>query len=135
MVEKAVVKETLTQEMIESGFTLNGLLAEEQLAVTASLWLYLPEPNLWRLYIASPDVNVLGPRAVYRKIHSVLAKPSAGITNIGLEDISVIPPDHSVLAPFLIGISTVGKAGVRFSNSTINGRLIEGAYVYRLARK
>jgi len=52
MAEETMVKDILTKEMIQAGADLVRRLDEAHLEVNASLWLYIPDANLWRLVIA-----------------------------------------------------------------------------------
>jgi hypothetical protein len=75
MVEDLVVKENLTEEMIEVGETLLDLLdAEQHIKVTAAFWLFFLEDSNWQLILASPQVHILGPRQTYKLILSALAE-------------------------------------------------------------
>jgi len=57
MAAETVVKEMLTQEMIQAGAEITRRLDEAHLEVRASLWWYIPDKNLWRLIVASPAVR------------------------------------------------------------------------------
>jgi hypothetical protein len=85
MAEETVVKEILTKEIIEAGADLTRRLDEASLKVSASLWLYIPDSNLWRLIIASPTVRKNGPKKVYQKIQSILSKIPGDISTIPLK--------------------------------------------------
>jgi hypothetical protein len=133
MAEEVVVKEILTKEMIESGAELTRLLDRAQLTVSASLWLYIPESNIWRLTIASPEVRTCGPKKVYQKIQSVLSQIPEEQPSVGLKDISVVENDNALISLLRIAIRTGdGISGIRFSKNTINGQFIEDAYIYRM---
>jgi hypothetical protein len=133
MAEEMVVKEILTKEMIESGAELTRLLDRAQLTVSASLWLYIPESNIWRLTIASPEVKTCGPKKVYQKIQSVLSQIPEEQPSVGLKDISVVENDNVLISLLRIAIRTGdGISGIRFSKNTINGQFIEDAYIYRM---
>ena len=71
MAQEAMVTETLSQEMIDAGRELTRRL-DHRLRISAALWLYLAEPDRWRLIIASPNVKETGPRKVYQLIQSEL---------------------------------------------------------------
>ncbi len=73
MAEETVVKEMLTQEMIQAGAEITRRLDEAHLEVRASLWWYIPDKNLWRLIVASPAVRLDGPKKVYQKIQTILS--------------------------------------------------------------
>jgi len=133
MAEEVVVKEILTKEMIESGAELTRLLDQAQLMVSASLWLYIPESNIWRLTIASPEVRTCGPKKVYQKIQSILSQIPEEQPSVGLKDISVVENDNALISLLRIAIRTGdGISGIRFSKNTINGQFIEDAYIYRM---
>ena len=130
MAEEAVVKEILTSEMVKAGTELTRSLDESGMSVSASLWLYLPDSNLWRLTFASPEVGKLGPKKVYERIQAVLSKTSSILE---LKDISVVENDYSLISLLRIAIRTGdGISGISFKSNAINGHYIEDAYIYRL---
>ena len=90
MAEETVVKEVLTQEMVQAGAELTRRLDEAHLEVCASFWLYMPDKNLWRLIVASPAVRQDGPKKVYQQIQTILSKMSDQTWKIPLHDISVV---------------------------------------------
>lgn len=133
MAEEVVVKEVLTKEMIEAGAELTRLLDQTPLVVSASLWLYIPESNIWRLIIASPEVRTYGPKKVYQKIQPVLSQMPEEKLSIGLRDISVVENNNPLIALLRMAIRTGGGiSGIRFSETAINGHFIEDAYIYRM---
>lgn len=134
MADEVVVKEILTKEMIEAGAKLTRHLDQAHLVVSASLWLYIPESNIWRLMIASPEVTTYGPRRVYQKIQSVLSQILGEELDIGLKDISVVENDNPLIVLLRTAVRTDGGiSGIRFSKNSINGYFIEDAYIYRTA--
>ena len=133
MAEETVVKEILTQEMIQAGAELTRRLDEAHLEVRASLWLYIPDKNLWRLIVASPAVRQDGPKKVYQQIQTILSKMSDKTWKIPLHDISVVEDSDPLIALLRTSMSTEdGISGIRFSRDTINGHFIEDAYIYRM---
>ena len=133
MAEETMVKETLTKEMIQAGADLVRRLNEAHLEVNASLWLYIPDANLWRLVIASPAVKDEGPKRVYQKIQSVLSQAPDDAYKITLSDISVIENTDPLVTLFRTAVKTgIDISGLRFSRNTINGHFIEDAYLYRV---
>jgi len=133
MAEEVVVKEVLTKEMIEAGAELTRLLDQTPLVVSASLWLYIPESNIWRLIIVSPEVETSGPRKVYQKIQPVLSQILEEKPSIGLKDISVVENGNPLIALLRMAIRTGDDiSGIRFSKNTISGHFIEDAYIYRM---
>ena len=76
MVEDTLVKEILTEDMLQTGGALIQGLDEAGLKVAAACRLYVPEANRWRLIIASPEVGTRGPKSVYQKVQAVLARLS-----------------------------------------------------------
>jgi hypothetical protein len=94
--------------------------------------LYLPEYNTWRLFIAVPKLNKEGPRKMYKKVQSVLARTLGHQPQIDLSDISLIDTHD----PFVTHLRTLVKtgpdiSGTRVSDSFANGHSIDEAYVYR----
>jgi hypothetical protein len=133
MAEETLVKEVLTKEMIQAGADLMRRLDEAHLRVSALLWLYIPDANLWRLVIASPAVRDDGPKKVYQKIQSVLSKIADDESTISLQDISVVEPDDPLISLLRASLKTeAGISGIRCSRNAIDGHFIEDAYIYRV---
>ena len=131
--EAMVIKEFLTDKMIEAGSSLTHLLDKSGLVVKASLWLYISESNQWRLIIGSPSVKEDGPRKVYERIHSTLLEVPEDAPHIPLFNISAVEDDDQLISLLRLAINTGdGISGIRFSGNAINGHYIEDAYIYRV---
>lgn len=133
MVTEALVKESLSSEMISSGEALTRHLDEARFVVSASLWLYIPETNAWRLIIGTPEVRTLGPKKAYKQVQSVISRMPLDRARIPLKDITVIDSNDPLLSLLRLAIKTGdGISGIRFTRNVINGTPIEDAYVYRI---
>jgi hypothetical protein len=82
--EDVVVKEHLSENLIEAGVVLTHALDETEWPVTAALWLFFSESNQWRLIFASPTVNKEGPRNAYKHIQNALRNLPTGTSSVGL---------------------------------------------------
>jgi len=133
MAEEVLVGDQLTPDMIKSGAALIAALDRLNVLVRGAFWLLLPDQHVWRLLIASPEVRITGPKAMYRKIRSALGKLPPGEAAIGTKDISVID-DKAPLFQLLRSAVSTGPdiSGIRFSRNVINGQLVEDAYLYRI---
>jgi hypothetical protein len=133
MVTEVVVKEALSSEMISAGAELTRRLDEATFTVSASLWLYIPDANAWRLIIGSPEVRTNGPKKAYRQIQIVISKMPEDQPKIQLKDVSVIDSNDPLITLLRLAIVTrEGISNIRLKQNVINGVLIEEAYIYRL---
>lgn len=123
--------EILSNEMISAGKALTEQL-DKELEVSASLWIYEPDSNTWRLVIASPRVKNYGPKMLYKKIQSVISTMPED-KKISLKDIALVDKDNRLILLLRKAVRTEKAiSGIRFSRNTINGSFIEDAYIYRL---
>ncbi len=130
MAEEILVKEALTERMIDAGAELTTSLDRAQWPVAASFWLFDQENNQWRLVLASPRVLDEGPLASYRHIHGVLRATSSPLP---LESIAVVSPDDALVQAFRSVYRTNGDLERRRAfRGAINGRFIDDAYLYRV---
>lgn len=106
MVTEALVMESLSSEMTSAGEELTRRLDEARFVVSASLWLYIPETNTWRLIVGSPEVRTLGPKRAYRQVQSVISKMPSDQPRIPLKDITVIDSNDPLLNLLRIAIKT-----------------------------
>ena len=133
MTDETVVKETLTNEMIDAGAELIRGLDASGFELNAGLWLYMEEPNAWRLILASPHVTKDGPNKAYQKIQSVMSKKPEDRKTISLAHISAVEHDKPIVVLLRKAVNTgKGISGVRFSRNAVNGHYIEDSYIYRM---
>ena len=134
MGQEVVVTRTLSEEMIKAGASVIAQLDRDNLPVGAALWLYYPEAEVWRLVIGLPKVKSQGPKQAYERVQSTMSKIPNTESTIGLQNISVVDTTEPLLALLRRVIATTGGgiSGIRFSRNTVNGVLVEDAYIYRL---
>jgi hypothetical protein len=132
MAEEVLVKDALTDRMIEAGESVVQLLHARNFPVDAAFWLYLTDVNRWRLMLATPGIRAEGPLKAYRRL--IRALGNEAIQGLTVEDMAVID-SRDPLVRLLRGATRKDRSGrgTRFSRSAINGQFIEDAYVYRTA--
>ncbi len=125
----------LTPALIQEGATLVGALDHMGEAPTAALWFLTPDIGAWKLLLSEGTVGTEGPRSVYRTIQRTLNKLRDQLSHLSLDDIKVVRDDHPMLKQ-LAGSVSIDPAmgGLRFRHNSVNGTLIEDAYIYRLKR-
>ncbi|MCI0702151.1 MAG: hypothetical protein L0241_13795 [Planctomycetia bacterium] len=134
MVENTVVKEHLTDAMIAAGAELTQKLDEMGIPITASLWLFVPDINEWRLFFASPEVTTSGPRAVYQKIQQALVQLQDKASAVPLSVVRLLDADDDLVQSLRVVVRTGPGPGVsrmRFTKNAVNGHYIEDALIYR----
>ncbi|MGH7576054.1 MAG: hypothetical protein ACREM1_13130 [Longimicrobiales bacterium] len=134
MADYAMVKEQLTDAMIEGGAALTRKLDEMGVPVTTALWMFDAEINEWRLIFASPEVSEVGLRLVLRKIDQAIDELGDAAAAVPYLAIDAMDADAD-LARRLRGAVRVdpeGK-GVRVRRTVVNEKYIDDALVYRAA--
>jgi hypothetical protein len=132
MAENTVVKEQLTDAMIDAGAELTRKLDEIGLPMTAALWKFDPEINEWHLLFASPDVTTQGPIAVYTRIQQALAelKDKAAVP---FSAIRLLDGEADLVKLLRRAVRTgPGVSRIRFSKNAISGHFIDDALIYRV---
>ena len=126
-------KPTLVESDYEAGKALVLALDQARVNVKAAFWLYLPESNEWRLYLALPDVVQQGPRKAYETVQACMEQVRP--EGLSLRNISLVGPDDDLVKLLRSAIkkSGPGIVGIRFTGNVINNVLIEDAYIYRIA--
>jgi hypothetical protein len=132
--ENTVVKEQLTDAMIDAGAELTSKLDEIGLPITAALWLFMPEVNEWRLLFASVEVATKGPREVYDKIRLAIDQLKDKAASAPLSSIGLMDADADLVRLLRVAARTApGVNRIRFSKNVINGHFIDDALIYRVA--
>lgn len=133
MGKELVVREVLSEQMIDAGAKLVERLDQSQSNVQAALWLLVPDEKTWKMMVISPLVKTVGPRSFYKRILEANKKANESESIISLNDIGVADTSNPLINLLRIAISTgTGIAGIRFSKNTINGTFIEDSYIYRI---
>ena len=119
---------TLVDFDIETGKQITQALDSYGIPVKASLWLFATEASEWRLIIATPFVDKMGPQRTYSVIQKALRQ-----VDFPLRKISVVSPNDNLIKLLRVALRT-GKeiSDIRFTHNTINNVYIEDAYIYRL---
>lgn len=131
MAEETLVKENLTDEMIETGAELTKALDRSGWPIVAALWLFDADINQWRMVLASPAVEETGPLAAYVKVGALLEELNRTLPLSGL---SVVTPNDPTIralssSAYARGTETEGR---RVHRTAVNGRFVDDAYLYRL---
>lgn len=133
MAENAVVKEQLTDAMIEAGAELTSKLDESGFRVTAAFWLLMPDLNEWRLLFASKEASTKGPRTVYEKIRLAVDELGVRAAAVPLSIIGVLDADADLVRLLKVAIQTGPEISrIRFSKNVVNGHFIDDALIYRV---
>jgi hypothetical protein len=133
MAQETLVTEAFSDQMVKAGAHLLQRLDNAALQIGAALWIYIPEAGRWRFIIATPHAKLDGPRKLYRKIQSVLAKIPQDQPSIDLQSVTVVDTSEPLIALLRSAVRTGGGiSGIRFSRNMIDGVMIEDAYIYRL---
>ncbi len=132
MVNEVVVRRQLTDEMLVAGETLLAALDAAKVPLQGAFWLYMLEPETWRLVLVSNQVNKYGPLKVYGVVHDVLLSVVQG-KRLSLSDITVMDKDDRLAASLRKeSKKRLIVPGTRLTSTTINSHYIEDAYIYRL---
>jgi hypothetical protein len=124
-----MVATPLVDTYIDAGRRLIQALDESGFEIEAALWLYHTEPNEWRLLLALPLVDEIGPREVYRKIQAQVSASSL----LTLRNVSVVSPEAEIIRLLRGAVKTgPGISTIRLSGNVFDGVFVDDALVYRL---
>lgn len=124
--------ETLAGVDIEFGRQLwHSLRNNKDFPIQGIFWLLESDAGEWRLVIATPKVDSLGPRDAYRELAAITRQiPAEARQLLQIELISPKNPMYEALR------SVFGQAasveGARLGNTLVGGRLFGEAYLYEV---
>ncbi len=134
MAEGMVVKEQLTDAMIDAGAELTRKLDERGLSITAALWLFDPELGEWRLFFASPETGSKGPLAVYAVIHEAIDELGDKATAAPMSVIGLLGTEAELVRRLRTAFHTGQDVRrIRLKKSVADGHFVEDALIYRAA--
>ncbi len=118
---------------IEYGTRVTELLKLEKVPFNGSLWIFMTNAGEWRLMIATPLVDQIGPAKTYQRLITALKNVRTAESADLLRRLWVVSPKEK-LYKALRGV--FGKAkdvtGMRISNSSVEGIPIEDSYFYQV---
>jgi hypothetical protein len=129
-----MVEADLNKQLIDAGAELVQSLDKKGLSPDAAFWLYSSDNKAWRLFLVEAKLGKAGPKGVYRQIQKVMKELPEESQVLSLSDIGLLRSD----APFVQRLRTAFRrgrnvSGMRLMNNVVNGKLIEDAYIYRIA--
>ncbi|HLF79325.1 MAG TPA: hypothetical protein VJB57_17725 [Dehalococcoidia bacterium] len=132
-----MVTSPLVDERIRAGADLLQKLDEAGFDVRAAFWLYRAESSDWRLVLATPLFNSLGPKQSYLRLQKTVLEfqdsLDFSLQPVSLREISVVGPEDELVSLLRVAMRTgPGISGIRFTGNTISGTYIDDAYIYRL---
>ena len=132
MAENTVLKEALTEEMIQAGAQLIRKLDEFGVPVATALWLLDTEINEWRLLLASPLVAREGRLVLYETIHRAEAQLGERPAAVLFSAISLARDDDDLIKRLRATVHTGADIErIRFHKNVADGHFIEDALIYR----
>jgi hypothetical protein len=128
-----MVKEQLTDSMVQAGAELVASLDDSDTPATAAFWLLEPEIAEWRLIIVTPKVSAQGPRKVYEEIQTALRELGDRASAAPFSVIALRAPESDLIRHLKVAINTgPGIHRIRFSKDVVDGRFIDDALIYRV---
>jgi hypothetical protein len=129
MAEEVVVREPLTNEMLDAGREITRLLAASDFRLVCSLWLYSSDSNEWRLMVSSPLVEEEGPKSAYGRIGRLLPAKLDAIRGFDMLSITAVSPDQPPVVAIRSAFKTDGFCDIRLTRSRIKNVFIEDGHI------
>lgn len=119
--------QVLVDEKIESGKRIIEALRRQRFSISSAFWCRMPESGYWRLVIASPMVDRIGPLAGYRSLNEILR-------NLGIwKEFSGIVSLLSPKDPTFINLLEYSQSPGQFQvPATQTHNVFQDAYVYQI---
>ncbi len=124
-------KATLVDIDVTAGERVLQILDKARFRASIALWLYSSEFEAWRLHIASPLVDTVGPKESYIRLLSALRASDPDLTaNL---TITLVSPKDPLMRALRRTFGTARSVhGMRLGNNVIDGLFVEQAYIYRI---
>jgi hypothetical protein len=125
-----MVKETLVGMNVEFGHQILSLLDAAKFPVPVALWIRRGEEERWRLLLATPLYDRLGPLEAYGEVIRILWPSDQDWVSSPLQIQSTRTPLVRELRRIFRKAADV--AGMRLGGQMIGGVWVADAYVYRI---
>lgn len=124
--------EVLKDTDIEFGRNIwQALRKNKKFPIQGIFWLFEPDANEWRLVVATPRVDEVGPRDAYGELADITRKiPADSDQLLKIELISPAQPLYQALRA--VFAHTASVTGARLGNTQVRGMFINEAYLYEV---
>lgn len=119
----------LVSHDIEVGRRIVAALTRASIPVTVYLWAFIPQLQEWQFMIATPLVDIKGPRAAYGEVDRALQREGI-LDEVPLRRIFLKSPNDRVLKSLERESKSVPQEAFRVVNEQIGGNFVEDAYLY-----
>ena len=126
-----MVGSVLTSSLIEDGERLLRQLEADGYHIATALWVFQPERENWRLKFEIVEYDSVELLDLYGAVIEALRKIE--VAELRPDMVSILDPGSEFVSTLRTVLNTgPGIHGVRFTESVVNGKLLDDAYVYRL---
>jgi hypothetical protein len=131
--EEIVVKEPFTDQMRDSGRALIDELGNVEFVIKSAFWIYDKDAGEWRLIIATPRVDEVGPKFAYGVVWDALQRLGEKVAGLSLENVSLASPEDALVVLLQTVFKPTGQGSVRLTRSRVNNVYVEDAFLYGMA--
>ena len=124
-----MAQDVLVETDIASGRVLLDALRRAGFEVSVAYWLFNPDSEAWRFFVASPEAEA--PREASRKIVEVIRTDRERFPNTSR--IRFVAPDDPTASALSRVVAPSGKEEFRLSDNMIDGVYVDDAYIYATA--
>ncbi len=125
-----MVRDSLVGLDVEMGHRILGVLDAARFPVPVALWIRRGDEDKWRLLLATPLYDRLGPGRAYRKLVDTLWDTEHDWVHSPVQLDSTRKPLIRALRQ-IFG-KTASVSGMRFGGQMIGNTWVDDAYVYRI---
>lgn len=132
MADNLLVVEPLTDGMISAGKDLLARLRGAPLNIVAAFWLFTSEAGEWRCTLASPQIDVDGPKKVYEAVWMAMYGEGdiSLFRMLDFQRIVVVRPEERLVRALASADKLVDLSNRFMSNARFDSVFVEGLYVY-----
>jgi hypothetical protein len=112
---------------IVDGRNLVARLLGRKIPLVAALW-WLREEE-WRLLLASPSIDTIGPLRLYEEMRLALEEPPALPSSL-YSSVEFVSPKASVITILNLAFGMDNKKEETYDRESVNGVFIPGAHIY-----
>ncbi len=106
--------------LVGAGHKLIDVFSAENMSPRAAMWVYLPDADVWKLWIV-PPAEISDKLEFYKRAAKVISKHRDEVGGLNATDIQFVAENHPIMKGLAPMYRVTGNNEIRVTSTMLNG--------------